>query len=236
MKKREIHWDRDLAYAIGLIATDGCLSNDGRHIDLTSKDIEQIINFKNSLKLTNKIGIKYRSADHSNSYFHVQFGDVILYEFLLEIGLTPNKSKTIGELKIPQEFFFDFLRGCIDGDGNVNIAKHPESSKLQLRLRLSSASLVFLRWIEKEVRRSLDIQNGTWVDFNQKREFILVFGKSISIRLIELIYHDEVKYFLTRKRNLLEQFRASGEMVNAIDLGSIAARLGGSTPLSPTKE
>ncbi len=34
-------WTANLAYAVGLITTDGCLSKDGRHIDLTSKDLEQ---------------------------------------------------------------------------------------------------------------------------------------------------------------------------------------------------
>jgi hypothetical protein len=33
-------WNANLAYAIGLIATDGCLSSDGLLIDLTSKDRE----------------------------------------------------------------------------------------------------------------------------------------------------------------------------------------------------
>jgi len=40
--KEKVHrvWSSDLAYAIGLIATAGCLLNDGRHIDFTSKNIE----------------------------------------------------------------------------------------------------------------------------------------------------------------------------------------------------
>jgi len=35
-------WSPDLAYAIGLLTTDGCLANDGKHFDLTSKDMEQL--------------------------------------------------------------------------------------------------------------------------------------------------------------------------------------------------
>ncbi len=33
-------WRADLAYAIGLLATDGCLAKDNLLIDLTSKDRE----------------------------------------------------------------------------------------------------------------------------------------------------------------------------------------------------
>ena len=39
----------DLSYIIGLITTDGNLSKDGRHFDFTSKDIEQVKNFKKIL-------------------------------------------------------------------------------------------------------------------------------------------------------------------------------------------
>ncbi len=48
----------DFAYVIGLITTDGSLSKDGRHLNLTSKDIDQIQTFKRILNLKNKIGIK----------------------------------------------------------------------------------------------------------------------------------------------------------------------------------
>lgn len=102
-----MRWSANLAYAVGLITTDGYLSKDGRHIDLTSKDIEQIQTFRRILKLTNKIGLK--SSGHSDrKYYRVQFGDVKFYRFLLKIGLTPAKSKIIGEVKVPKRFFADF--------------------------------------------------------------------------------------------------------------------------------
>ena len=40
-------WSSELSYAIGLIATDGCLSSDGRHFDFTSKMVEQLIRIDN---------------------------------------------------------------------------------------------------------------------------------------------------------------------------------------------
>src|SRR3989338_4542107 len=38
-------WSPELAYAVGLLATDGCLSPPGHLIDLTSNDREQLENF-----------------------------------------------------------------------------------------------------------------------------------------------------------------------------------------------
>ena len=43
--RRHIHgigWDPEVAYAVGLIATDGNLSRDGRHMSVTSKDRDLI--------------------------------------------------------------------------------------------------------------------------------------------------------------------------------------------------
>src|SRR3972149_1541981 len=58
--KIKIEWSPEFAYAIGLIATDGCLYNDGRHLSLTTKDQEQADNFVDCLGLTVKIGKKSR--------------------------------------------------------------------------------------------------------------------------------------------------------------------------------
>jgi len=42
--KVNIKWSPNFAYAIGLLVTDGNLSPDGYHLNLTSKDLEQIKN------------------------------------------------------------------------------------------------------------------------------------------------------------------------------------------------
>ena len=47
--------------------------------------------------------------------------DRSLYEWLFEIGLTPAKSLTLRPVSVPDEYFADFFRGCIDGDGTILI-------------------------------------------------------------------------------------------------------------------
>ncbi len=51
-------WRPDLAYAIGLLASDGCLSNNSLLIDLTSNDREQLENYSMCLGVNFKIGEK----------------------------------------------------------------------------------------------------------------------------------------------------------------------------------
>ena len=113
----KIQWSPRFAYAIGLMVSDGNLSPDGRHINFTSKDLELIQLFQESLDIKIHIGKKANSSSKKKSYFVTQFSDVLFYKFLMSIGLMPNKSKSIGEIQVPPRYFFDFLRGSFDGDG-----------------------------------------------------------------------------------------------------------------------
>ncbi|MBI5631460.1 MAG: LAGLIDADG family homing endonuclease [Elusimicrobia bacterium] len=74
-----------LWYLIGLIATDGNLSSDGRHIDITSKGRGFLANIRRELKISNKISIK-RNGKGMVCY-HIQTGGVEFYSYLLSIGL-----------------------------------------------------------------------------------------------------------------------------------------------------
>jgi hypothetical protein len=105
--KRHYAWSAPLAYTVGLMASDGCLQKDGRYLDITSVDIEQLDNFAQALGRPLPIS---RKKSGPNRWGHrMQFSDVAYYDFLL--GLTPVKSKTMGALKVPDEFYTDFLRG-----------------------------------------------------------------------------------------------------------------------------
>ena len=113
--KVKIKWSANFAYAIGLLVTDGCLSTDSRHIVFVSKDKDQIENFLFCLDLKTKIGKKNRNR--KNEAYQTQFGDVLFFKFLESIGLSQAKSLTVGKIDVPDKYFFDFLRGCFDGDG-----------------------------------------------------------------------------------------------------------------------
>src|SRR3989344_1750207 len=106
----DVRWCSALAYVIGVITTDGNLSPDGRHINITSKDREMVETTKQLLQLENKIGLKARGYSKEKKYFVLQFGDINFYEFLLSIGLMPAKSKILKKVCIPSPLFADFLR------------------------------------------------------------------------------------------------------------------------------
>jgi hypothetical protein len=195
-------WTSKLAYIIGLLATDGCLSKDGRHIDFTSKDLCLVEIFKNYLGLKNKIGKKVRGDEKEKRYFHIQFGDVNFYRFLNSVGLFSAKSKTIGPLRIKNGYFFDFLRGCIDGDGNIRTFRHPESQHLQLRVRIISASRKFLEWLQGGTKH-YSIKGFM---MQVQRAYVLEYAMRDSINLLNKVYYKNFPASLRRKFVIAESF------------------------------
>lgn len=206
LSKVKIEWSANFAYAIGLITTDGNLSINGRSINFTTKDYDLAVTFKTCLNIDNKMSRKGNGSNKIKKYFFVQFGDKNFYEFLVSIGLMPAKSKKLKNLKIPAEYFVDFLRGCIDGDGNIRVCRHSESKYPQLKLRLFSASPIFLKWIHDEIKKHIVI-NGGWMEY-YNRAYILNYAKTDARRILKFIYYDGKVARLYRKYLIARPFLA----------------------------
>ncbi|MFC1632422.1 hypothetical protein ACFL2I_07695 [Candidatus Omnitrophota bacterium] len=186
------------------MATDGNLSSDGRHMVLVSKDIEQINTFKRCLGINNRISLKASGYTKTKKYYFVQFGNVNLYRWLQQIGLTPKKSKTISKLSIPDEYLSDYLRGYIDGDGSLSVfqdAVYPNSQRLYTRF--FSGSLKHLKWLKSRIK-SLFRVDGFIGKVSGAYE--LRYAKTASITLLNAIYYNKNIPCLQRKRKLIEQF------------------------------
>lgn len=211
LNKVKIEWTISFAYAVGLITSDGNLSTDGRHILFTSKDKSLALIYKKCLGLNNTIGKKARGGEKIKKYYVVQFGDVNFYNYLISIGITPRKSKTICEVGVPEIFFADFFRGCMDGDGSLSVSTHPESKHLQLKVRLYSASLVFLTWIHKSIAKLWKIEGGHIYKDPKKSVYALSYAKSDGGKILSFMYYKKDLPCLERKRQIA-QIWASGEI------------------------
>ena len=191
-------WTTDLAYAVGLLATDGCLSPPGYLIDLTSKDREQLENFRRCIGVDLKITKKYSGG---REYLRIQFKNTIFYNFLISIGLTPAKSKTLGRLAIPEKYFFHFLRGVFDGDGSTYSYWDPRwRSSFMFYLCFASASKVFIDWLRENIETRLSIKGHVTVT-KSSICYQLKYAKSDGLKVLRKMYRDAPKgFYLSRKR------------------------------------
>src|SRR5207249_11443142 len=97
-------WTPALAYAVGLAATDGGLINTGRHVAFVSSDRDLMESF---LACIGRKGSNFRKDGDA---YRAQLGDVELYQWLSETGLTQRKSLTLGTVEVPAELFLDLVR------------------------------------------------------------------------------------------------------------------------------
>src|SRR5256712_6112732 len=117
-----LEWSPAMAYVVGLLATDGCLSSDRRHIILTSRDRSLVETFLACLGRPIKYTIG-RTRRRKRAYY-AQFSDVTFYDWLLSIGLTPRKSLTLGANDVPDACVIPLARGLLDGDGSVCVFRN----------------------------------------------------------------------------------------------------------------
>src|SRR5205809_5416935 len=96
-------WSPEIAYVVGLVATDGNLSRIRYGLTLSSNDIDLLETVRRCLQLTNAI-TRYTTG----RCYHIQWRDLRFYEWLVDLGLTPSKSFTHGSFSVPDDHLADF--------------------------------------------------------------------------------------------------------------------------------
>ncbi len=202
---------------MGLVATDGCLSRDGRHIFFDSNDqqlVETLLacigrsDLRVASRRTRIGGIAYRAA----------LSDRSLYDWFVERGLTPAKSLTLGGLDVPDELFRHTARGLLDGDGTIyvkrqrpTVRRYPNYWYMRLWTYFTSASGAHLEWLRAQIHRLYALEG--WLECTEREGrhpfYRLRFGKRDSIVLLESLYADAASPALARKRNIWISYRDS---------------------------
>ncbi len=217
--KVEIKWSANFAYALGLLATDGYVSVDGRHVTLTSKDEEQLDNFCRCLNIQVKLSTK--SNGNGDLCGHVQFSDTLFHNFLCSIGISGAKSKTIGAVKIPNRYFFDFLRGSFDGDGSFySYMDSRWEASFMFYTVFASASKKHISWLRTEIKRRLGI-NGHITQNANRTVFQLKYAKHESLELLPSIYYGNSAICLSRKRMKVDRVLRMAGLNNSCPGGEI---------------
>jgi hypothetical protein len=219
--ERRFEWTADLAYVVGLIATDGCLSRDGRHLAITSKDWDLLETAKRCLGAT----VRITRSTNPRPCYRLQWGDVVFYQWLSEVGLMPAKSLQLGPLRIPDEWFRDFLRGCIDGDGSIhtyvdryNTSKDPAYVYIRVYVSVVSASPAFIEWLRASTRRLAQVSGDVGLRRSPGRHDVwrLRYAKRESLALLRWIYYTPNVACLRRKRDRAEPFLCQTAMGAAV--------------------
>jgi len=208
-------WTPTLAYAVGLIATDGGLVR-GRSISFPSADRELVELLLRCLGKSNMISVE--RSNGGGVYYRTQIGDVALYRWLVSIKIEPRKSLTIGAIDVPDEFLLPLARGLLDGDGSImNKTARADTKRRSdyrweyLQTKFVSASRNHLIWLRERLREATGLEG--YLMTSKARDgrhacYALRFSKQGSQRLLPLLYSDPAAPRLTRKWRVWADYAA----------------------------
>jgi intein-encoded DNA endonuclease-like protein len=204
-------WSPEMAYILGFFAADGNMLKNkrGAHfIEFQITDRDLLIKIRNS---NHKITARKRNNKWRTSY-RLQIGSKQIFKDLLKLGLTPKKSKTINLPNIPEKYFYHFVRGYFDGDGNVIFGFFKKSDRKTkspaLLTRFTAGSKSILEKLHDVLTNTLDTRGSlcycgdawrlSYSTNDSKKLFSFMYNSGNVAGLIYL----KRKFILYKKANL----------------------------------
>lgn len=188
-------WSSEMAYILGFIFADGNInwrpekSYWALTITSAEKDKEHLEKIRLKMKSTKKL----RYSKNTKSYRLIINNKTLCID-LMKLGVIPRKSLTVQfPSKVPKKFLSHFIRGIVDGDGNVRYVKRERSPYFEITI--ASGSKRFLTKLSREIFK---IGISRRVRKTNKNVFILQYSCKRGLNLAKWIYKDS-NLFLDRK-------------------------------------
>jgi len=188
-------WCEQSSYILGFILADGCISwnpEKGYYsltITASEKDKEHLEKIRNILSSTKPLSY----SSKTNSYRLIA-NSKVLCQKLMQIGILPRKSLNVRLPTIPEDQLRHFIRGVIDGDGNVRYLKREKSPYFEITI--ASGSKFFCEDLVECIRENFGI--GANIRKIGKNTHVIQYSCSRGKKLANFIYLD-ASLFLGRK-------------------------------------
>lgn len=201
----------DFDYFLGLLATDGCVTDNKIILDF-SEENKELLDYWNEF-LGNKCNINVSVHKvFKVPQYRISFRNKEVVDYLATFGIIPRKSF---DLKL-KYINWDVLRGIIDGDGCVSTTNAGNTVKLGI----TSACKEFLVQIQDFLK-----EEGftSFINESHRNENLIydlfVYKTSDLVEIYKRLY-DNAHYFLKRKRNnfgpILKKFNINNS-VNSVN-------------------
>jgi len=196
-------WSNGMAWVLGLIYTDGNLDKKFTYIRIGQKEPELLEKIKKLLKCDKKLHYRKRKVYKravSGELYTLQIYNQQIYDDLIRIGLTPDKSLTINFPDIPMEHVRHFIRGCWDGDGSVY-----SQGVSDFRAKFTSGSLKFIEGMVDELNKAGFKQRKIFTVMRKNPSYYFQVLKNECIKFYHYLYDDvQPELYLERKHKVFE--------------------------------
>lgn len=146
------NWNPEMAYVLGLIATDGNVSWNPKKgyqsltITAAEKDKEHLEKIRQLLKSAKPL----LYAESTKSYRLIVNSKKICQD-LMAFGIVPAKSKILKFQPVPVRYLQHYIRGVVDGDGTVRYCSREKGPYFEINICFGSR--VFLGELARQVEK-----------------------------------------------------------------------------------
>lgn len=169
-------WSHEMAWVLGMLVTDGCVS--GSTVNFSQKD-KSILE-----KIKRIMGLDYKIKGDIRGVYTLSIGSRKMVEQLKKIGVTEKKSLIVPFPNTPKEYLPSFIRGVIDGDGWVH--------KKGYVVNVTTGSLSFAIGLKKAFESyGLPSEIDDRYEAENPIYRVWVRGKEHVVRLAEILYEND---------------------------------------------
>lgn len=194
------------AYWLGFIYADGYIT---RHketrtyelgIELNSRDDYILQKFAENLGNVHNVEYKHQEKSFNGYNYSTDSCVLRIYskqicEDLIKLNVVPNKTNSELYPKC-NNFFFDFLRGFLDGDGCIYVDK-----KNRIMINFTNSNYDFLNYINNQVNSLIGISGKIYKEKDKKYRLVFFRQNDIYI-LLDKIYENLSNSYLVRKYDI----------------------------------
>jgi len=186
------------AYLLGLLCSDGSIDKDGYGFQICSKDLEIVKSAKTILNSNHKI-VKISSFDKRSGKiyekYNIHFCSKKLTSHLRKLGLNNNKSFDCKMPPIPENYFWDFIRGLFDGDGSISSNKDNYNFTLIASSEIMNEIKIKFKEIElSDTKLSIVSKNEKGIIYRIKQN-----SNSDLLKIYDKLYSSNPEHKLERK-------------------------------------
>ena len=196
----------NMAYILGLLASDGCVSKDTNHfyIDLQQEDEEILYKIKEELSFEGPI--QHYTNNNGCNFSRLRVCSKIIKEDLTHYGITPKKTYSLlPPTFLEEQYLISYIRGYFDGDGCIYINQKDSSYNWYI----CGARKEVLEWMKKILLNNYGIITSVSVSSRMLSNgdpfyYLQVYKKETIIKIFKILYVQN-SLFLKRKYQIMKK-------------------------------
>lgn len=194
--------NKNMAWLLGFIASDGCIEKDRNVIKISLSNIDREIleKIKQEISLESEVKDYVDNAGFNKS--KLQWSSEQHKKDLASYGIIPQKTFNLKcPNKLNNQFIIDYIRGYWDGDGSITIIRNNYNS---LEWQIISATKEILEFFVEYLYKEYDIPKVNIHEFIRDNHtlYILQYSTQSSLKLYHIMYDNisEKDLFISRKK------------------------------------